>query len=356
MEMNQIQAIQRIIDADLNRLGEGLRVLEEIARFMLEDASLAITLKTLRHELAPQGSSYKEQFLSAREVENDVGMNIQVGDQGKPRELMEIVVANARRAQESLRVLEELSKMPGSGLRSGRYSNARFQLYTLEKELFGRLLRRDKAVKLRGLYAIIDTDSLGHRSHLEAAGEVLAGGVSLIQLRDKHTPKGRLVDIAVRLKQLCLENGALLIINDYLDICLACGADGLHLGQTDLPVAVARKQLPIDKLIGCSVTDVIQAEKAAADGADYIACGAIFATSTKADCAAIGCRVVADIKRMVNLPLVAIGGIKENNVMEVLSTGADCVAIVSAILSADSITLATRKLVDMLSTRTSGDN
>jgi thiamine-phosphate pyrophosphorylase len=354
--MNQIQAIQRIIDADLNRLGEGLRLLEEIARFMLADTRLAVTLKTLRHELAPQDSGLKQQFLSAREAENDVGMNIQVSEQGKPREMMEIIVANARRAQESLRVLEELSKMPGSGLSSSRYSNARFQLYTLEKELVGRFLRRDKAVKLRGLYAIIDTDSLGHRSHLEAAGEVLAGGVSLIQLRDKHTPKGRLLDIALRLKQLCVNSGAMFIINDYLDICLACDADGLHLGQADLPVVVARKQLPIDKLIGCSVTDVTQAEKAAVDSADYVACGAIFATPTKTDCEAIGCRAVADIKKAVNLPVVAIGGIKENNVMEVLSAGADCVAIVSAILSSTSITETTRKLMDMLSPGKSEDN
>ena len=123
------------------------------------------------------------------------------------------------------------------------------------------------------MYAVIDTEALKGRSHLEITRQVIQGGAKIIQLRDKTTNKKDLLPIAQALKNLCAEKGALFIMNDNLDIALAVGADGLHIGQEDLPVSVARKLAPIDMLIGCSVFNAEQAQQAVADGADYVAVG-----------------------------------------------------------------------------------
>ena len=126
-------------------------------------------------------------------------------------------------------------------------------MYTIEKLLLSRLLRQDKAKLITGLYAVIDTEALKGRSHLEITRQVIQGGAKIIQLRDKITIKKDLLPIAQTLKNLCAEKGVLFIMNDNLDIALAVGADGLHIGQEDLPVSIARKLAPIDMLIGCSV-------------------------------------------------------------------------------------------------------
>lgn len=344
----QEHAILRIIDANLNRLGEGLRLLEEVARFVLDDGRLTAELKDLRHRLAPKDEAAKKRYLSARESEADVGPGIKPSYQQKPRELVETVVANARRTQESLRVLEELSKTPNTGLQSDEYSQARFRLYTVEKELVGRLLRQDRTKRIRGLYVIVDTASLKGKSHSEVTSEILAGGCRLIQLRGKNTCKKDLLSIAIDMKRLCAEHDALFIVNDHLDITLACDADGLHIGQDDMPVAMARRLLPVGSLIGCSVENLAQARQAQSDGADYIACGAVYATPTKEGCGVVGCQMLRDIKREVKLPLVAIGGINENNIAEVIEAGADSVAVISAVLSAGSVEEATRRLIQKL--------
>ena len=223
---------QRIIDANLNRAGEGLHLLEELARMMLNDAALTQQLKTIRHEILRGDLAFNQQLIQSRDSESDVGFDIEIaGD--KQRELPTIVVANARRVQEALRILEELVKVPGTTpeLDADKFKKARFALYTIEQELLSRLLRRDKTVKLVGLYAIIDSQFLGKRNHIKVAEELIKGGANVIQLRDKFTAKAELLPIAQQLKELCVEKGVLFIVNDHLDIALACDADGLHLGQ-----------------------------------------------------------------------------------------------------------------------------
>ncbi|MBA7683028.1 Thiamine-phosphate synthase [subsurface metagenome] len=135
----------RIIDANLNRIGEGLRVLEEIARLLLDDAALSQQLKDIRHEMVKVDLSLEQQFLQARNSEGDVGINLEVSGEEKYKEIPETVVANARRVQEALRVMEELAKNPGVPLESDKFKWARFNLYTIEKELFSKLMRRGKA-------------------------------------------------------------------------------------------------------------------------------------------------------------------------------------------------------------------
>lgn len=134
----------RIIDANLNRIGEGLRVLEEIARLMLDDAALTQRLKDMRHELVKVDLSLEQQFLGARNSEGDVGADLEVSGEEKAKEIPSMVVANARRVQEALRVMEEMAKSTDIPLESDKFKRARFSLYTIEKELFARLKHREE--------------------------------------------------------------------------------------------------------------------------------------------------------------------------------------------------------------------
>lgn len=340
--------VLRIIDANLNRIGEGLRVLEEAARFILNDALLSESLKALRHQLSVRDIRTSLRHLDSRDSQNDVGADSETSFQTPKRELAETIVANARRVEEALRVMEELSKVEGVALASQTFQDARFKLYTIEKELVGRLKRRDLSARVYGLYAVVDSDCLKGRNIIEVASQVLAGGAKLIQLRDKHSGKRELLELALALKKLCDENESLLIINDHMDIALASDAAGLHVGQQDLPVKVARALMPIDKLIGCSVTSVEEARKAKEDGADYLACGAIYATPTKPDCPVAGLKALREIKKTVDLPLVAIGGIKIDNLPEVFAAGADAAAVISAVVLARSPERAAREMLERI--------
>ena len=338
----------RVIDANLNRIGEGLRLLEDIARLLLNDAALTQQLKTLRHKLLIVDQSLNQQLIQARASESDVGINLETQQQAKGKELTEVVVANARRVQEALRVVEELAKIPSIKLDPEKFKKVRFNLYTIERDLLSKLLGKDKLEYISSLYAIIDTKFLKGRSHFEVANQAIQGGAKTIQLRDKTQSKKELLPIAQQLKSLCSDHDALFIVNDYPDLAMAADADGLHLGQDDLPIRVARRLLPIDKLLGCSVATVKQAISAESEGANYIAVGAIYPTESKETTEVIGLEMLRLIKKQVNLPLVAIGGITTDNVAEVMASGASSVAVISAIMKAKSPKEAARQIVDKL--------
>jgi thiamine-phosphate pyrophosphorylase len=343
----------RVIDTNLNRAGEGLHLLEDVARLMLDDADLTQQLKTIRHEILKGDRAFNQQLVQSRDPEGDVGVEIEAPGEAKQRDLPITVVANSRRAQEALRILEELAKIPNATpkLDPQKFKQARFALYTIEQKLLSRLLRQDKARQLTGLYAVVDSDSIGGRRHIEVAEELIQGGAKIIQFRDKSRDKSERLSITQGLKDLCSKHGVLFIVNDYIGLVLATDADGLHLGQKDLPVSVARKILPIDKIIGCSVKTVDQAKAAQSDGADYIAVGSIYPTSSKEETVVVGLKGLRQIKQAVSLPVVAIGGINKDNVAEVLAAGADSVAVISAILKAKDIKEATRQIIAALETK-----
>jgi len=336
----------RIIDANLDRAGEGFRFLEDIARFILNDAALTKSLKELRHNIITTSPHFNKKLLQARDAETDIGAEIKAANQAKQGNLLDKITANSKRVQQSLRVLEELAALPDTELDATVISRARFELYSLEREISSRFMRRDKAAFIKGLYAIIDGDSLNERDHIDTARQLLNGGARIIQLRDKNLCGKELLCIARELKLLCEKHNALFIVNDYLDIALASDADGLHLGQDDLPVATARKFLPVVTLLGCSVSTARQAKEAESQGADYIATGAVFPTDTKKDIEVVGLDVLREIKKATDLPLVAIGGINRDNMPDVLASGADSVAVIGAILKADSPKEATRQIIE----------
>jgi thiamine-phosphate pyrophosphorylase len=335
----------RIIDANLNRIGEGLRFLEELARLRLDDAALTQQLKDMRHDVAMVGLPLKQSLLGARDVGGDVGVDMEVAGEAKGRGIAEAIVANARRAQESLRVMEELAKAPELNLDTERYKKARFDLYTIEKTVFARVLRRDRAGRISGLYVIVDTALLKGRSCEDVAGEAVRGGAKVIQLRDKGLGKKELLPLAQGLRDLCAEHDVLFMVNDYLDVALAVGADGLHVGQDDLPVRVARRLLPQDKLLGCSARTVERAKAAQADGADYVAVGAMYQTATKDGAEVVGPERLRQVVAAVDVPVVAIGGINKDNVGRVMEAGAAAVAVISAVLGAEDVAGATRQIV-----------
>ena len=169
----------------------------------------------------------------------------------------------------------------------------------------------------------------------EQARQALAGGATALQLRDKEADGGELFAEARRMLRLCRELGVPLFVNDRLDIALACGADGVHLGQGDLPVAEARRLAPRPFIIGASARTPEDAERAVRDGADYLGVGAVFPTGSKEDAQVIGLDGIRAITRAAAVPVVAIGGVSLDNLGEVMACGADGVAVISAAVRGD---------------------
>lgn len=352
--MKEISAdILRIIDANINRLGEGLRVLEEFARLSLNDSGMTRQLKDLRHKLVHTAPELQKRLIGARNAAEDVGKSMDVPGEEKAGDASATIIANSRRVQESLRVMEELAGNRELGLDSEDYRKARFDLYTVEKNLLGGVTRREKAGLITGLYVIIDTDWLKGRHPRDITRQVIKGGANVIQLRCKSGSVRDFYSIAVGINEICAEKGIPFIINDSLEVALACGADGLHIGQEDLPVKIARRLLPLDMLLGVSVRTVEEAVSAEKDGADYLGAGAVFDTRTK-NSAALGLKVLKQIKKITGLPLAAIGGINKENIGAVMEAGADAAAVISAVLGAEDVEKATRQLAEIIGGQKSG--
>ena len=185
------------------------------------------------------------------------------------------------------------------------------------------------------LYVILDRGAARGRDLLDLLAAAVAGGCRMVQLREKAWPSGRLLPLADRLRARCAADGVTFIVNDRVDLALAVRADGVHLGQDDLPARAARPLLRPGMILGVSTHSVAQARAAQADGADYVAVGSMFATATKPDFELVGPDLVRILRSQIRVPLIGIGGITHNNVQEVIRAGADGVAVISAVGAAD---------------------
>jgi thiamine-phosphate pyrophosphorylase len=203
-----------------------------------------------------------------------------------------------------------------------------------------------KSISQWRLYVITDEELSHGRSHVEIAKAAILGGADVIQLRDKRAGSRNLYETALQIRKLTNEVGVQFIVNDRLDIALAVNADGLHVGQDDLPTAVAREYLGPRKILGVSIRTVEEALLAEKDGADYLGAGPVFeARSTKADAGEPrGIQLIRNICSKIALPIVAIGGINHENISSVIEAGAQCAAVISAVVSAQNIADATRSL------------
>lgn len=194
------------------------------------------------------------------------------------------------------------------------------------------------------LYLVTDRSYLAGRDFLTVLDAALRGGVTMIQLREKEASSREFFDLAIQVRELAHSHGVPLWINDRLDIALAVEADGLHIGQSDLPAAVARRLMPPAMKLGVSAQTVEQAIQAERDGADCLGVGAIFPTGTKSDAKPVSADELQRIKQTVRIPIVAIGGINAGNLALPMRCGADGVAVVSAIMSASDPEAAAREL------------
>ena len=204
------------------------------------------------------------------------------------------------------------------------------------------------------LYAILDRSVSRDRDLPGLLEAVLAGGGRLVQLREKTMSLADLLPVAQHLARRCRESGALLIVNDRADLALAAGANGLHVGQDDLPAREARALLRPGMILGVSTHDPEQARRAVADGADYVAVGSIFPTTTKAGFQLVGPELIRRVRPEVAVPLVAIGGITADNASIALEAGADAVAVISALCAAPDPEHATRQFLARIGPRAAG--
>ena len=200
------------------------------------------------------------------------------------------------------------------------------------------------------LYIITDEAIAGGLTHAEIAERAIAGGADVIQLRDKVCGSRKLCQIGRALRTITLKTGTLFIVNDRLDVALACEADGVHLGQDDIRVDVARQIAPPGFIIGVSVGTIDEAIRAEQDGADYLALSPVFSTASKNDAGpGRGLIVLREIRRSVSVPVIAIGGITMDNVREVITAGADGVAVISVVVGSKNITAAAQELSTRIS-------
>lgn len=206
------------------------------------------------------------------------------------------------------------------------------------------------------LYLVTDRNCLQQQTLEQAAEQAILGGVTLVQLREKAIASKAFYERALRIKAICHHYNVPLLINDRVDIALAVEADGVHIGQSDLPCGVVRQILGKDKIIGVSARTAQQAIQAQADGADYLGVGAMFATSTKQDAQTVTIASLTQIRQSVTLPIVAIGGINHTTLpalqqaLQAADTSIDGVAVVSAILGQKDVKLASEKLKEMIKT------
>jgi thiamine-phosphate pyrophosphorylase len=319
------QAVYRILDANLDRAREGLRIIEEWCRFGLNNSSLAEECKKMRQELA---ILHTWEIRQARDTPADVGTELSHPAEETRNSLESLLQANLARIQEALRVLEEYGKLYSLNMGSLAKS-LRYRVYTLESHLL--IGDRHKILHKSRLYLVTSpSDNL-----LAIVDDALRGGLTLIQYRDKDTDDNIRLAEAQQLRQLCHNYGALFIVNDRLDLAIAVDADGVHLGQQDIPLAIAREILGNHKIIGRSTTNPDEMELAISEGADYIGVGPVYQTPTKPGKDPAGLEYVDYVANHCPIPWFAIGGIDITNVNHVIAAGGQRVAVVRAIMEAE---------------------
>jgi thiamine-phosphate pyrophosphorylase len=332
-ELTEQVDTHRILDACSNRAREGLRVVEDYCRFILEDAFLTSQLKQLRHDLAfALAKLLPDALVGARDTVGDVGANLWTESETRRVSLRDVAQANWKRLQEALRSLEEFGKLHAAGLGQA-LEQIRYRSYTLERAiLLGISFRTGLATAT--LYVLLSSASC--KASLErTVAEAAAGGADIIQLREKDLTDRDLLSRAIGVRRWTRRAGVLFIVNDRPDIARLAEADGVHLGQGDLPVREARRILGPEALIGVSTHNMEQLRQAVLDGASYLGVGPVFPSQTKDFQAVAGLAFVRQAAAETTLPHFALGGIDASNIGEVLAAGAKRVAVSHAIAATE---------------------
>lgn len=198
------------------------------------------------------------------------------------------------------------------------------------------------------VYLVTDRGLLKGRKLTEVIEEAILGGTTIVQLREKLTSSLEFYEVAKEVKKITDKYNVPLIINDRIDIALAVDASGVHLGQSDIPCSIAKKILPKGKIVGVSAHNLKEAEQALKDGADYLGCGAVFNTSTKKDVTTLSYEGLKEITSNIDIPVVAIGGINEDNISTLKGSGINGVAVVSSIIGKENVKSAAENLKELV--------
>ena len=317
----------RILDANANRAREGLRVVEDYCRFVLDDRHLTEETKQIRHALNDALGMLPVQ---ARDTTHDVGVSVSTSQEGIRTSPLHVLKANIKRVQEALRSIEEYAKFALTN--TGQpFEKLRYRSYTLERML---LIHADAASRLAGarLYVLL-TRRLASASLEWTIQEAAAGGVSIFQLREKDYTDRELLQVAHDVRRWTRATKTLFIVNDRPDIARLADADGVHLGQDDMSVREARRILGPQGIIGVSTHCLQDLHRAIQDGATYLGVGPTFTSGTKGFDRLAGLDYVRAAAAATKLPWFAIGGIQGSNIAEVVDAGASRVAVSQAIIA-----------------------
>ena len=353
-------SVFRILDAAINRAGEGIRVVEDYVRMTLGDAHLASALKQLRHELTTAVERIDPaQRIAARDSVNDVGRTIQTDSEYERGEIAPaesgsqlsggMIQANMARAQQAFRTIEEFSKTIDAGI-SKNVEQLRYRTYSIEKAVLTTFVSLQNLADAR-LYVLTsgfeaDKDDAARLSLF--VKQMIAANVSIIQLRDKTMTDRQLVDCGKVISGLTRGTSTKFIVNDRADLAVAANADGVHLGQDDLKVSDARRMVGAARMIGVSTHSIEQARTAVLDGANYIGVGPVFESTTKQFSSHVGLELVEAVAQEIQLPAFAIGGIDLGNVEQVVNSGMKRVAVSNAVVAAEDSASVAKKLVELL--------
>ena len=334
----------RVLDACMNRAREGIRVLEDCARFVMDDAALIRELKDFRHRLAVleqklatvrADRAQSHSIVAERDVSGDFGTELTGSVERIRHGTMDIVHANSKRVQESLRSLEEFGKLISPDF-SGEMKQLRYRAYEIHQRM---LMRGDcndfRRQRLRRVnVCVLVTEEGCRHAWKQVVESCLQGGADMIQLREKNLDDQELLLRAEWLAQVCHEANALCIVNDRSDVAYLSGADGVHLGQHDCQVRDIRRLISPDLLIGLSTHNAADIESADARAADYLGVGPVFPSITKEFDSIAGLELL-DAAKCVTKPWLAIGGIDQNRVERVVEAGARRIAVSSAVIGAE---------------------
>ncbi|QDT39217.1 Thiamine-phosphate synthase [Stratiformator vulcanicus] len=326
-------AVARIIDATANRCREGLRVVEDFARFVRDDPSATQSLKSLRHGFAEAMNLIPtEWLLSSRNTGGDVGTSITTEAERSRSSPEHVAAASLKRVQESLRSLEEYGKLIDPRFAES-IERLRYRAYETEQQL---IVPTTPGGELSAAHLMLLLPAmLPGRDLTQVAMQAIAGGVDVIQLRDKNANDHVLLEAGRIFRELTRNHGIRLIMNDRPDVAVAIEADGVHLGQDDLPIKTARRIIGPDRIVGTSTHSIEQIQQAVRDGADYVGVGPTFASTTKHFAEFTGVELLRAAGEVASIPMFAIGGIDAGNVSEVAAAGFGRVAVSGAILNAD---------------------
>lgn len=312
--------VHRILDANINRAAEGMRVLEDIARFSLENKKLCSSIKKCRHELRMQTPE-----INSRDAQGDVGTTISTKSEGKRDSVHDIALAAGNRCAEALRVIEEFLKLSSA---KNTVEAIRYTMYDLAEEVI-RLLGATNKQQWKLCFVMTKDDCV--LAWQDTLRQSIIAGCDCVQVREKELSTRELIEHVHEVKQIAQTYGAQVIVNDRVDVALATQVSGVHLGEHDMSIQDARKLCGSEYIIGATAHTTDMITSSIGVGADYIGVGSMFASQTKPN---VQVAPLGLLKNALAHTHLAIGGITPENVHELYTVGCKGIAVSSAIAHA----------------------